>query len=127
MATIEYTLKYQAGSYVRGLPEVYVMKKGGGYFRVPCAGCEYEERAREAEGHYVKVVASRYTQYPPTKKYAEWRTLGDNDAVLGWRTRASSRQAGMWVVYLLEDKRGQLIIVPRYRTPSEENKKVASG
>jgi hypothetical protein len=127
MPTIEYSITCQAGSHTRGFPDVYVMKKGGGCHRVPCAGCVPEETAKQAEGHYVKVIATRYTLYNPKQEFAVWNNLSEDEAVLGWRTSASSRGAGMSVIFLLEDKRGQLIIVPRFRTPTEEVKNVGNG
>lgn len=116
MPNIEYTLQTIAGSDVRGAyPDVNVLSKTGDLIRVPCAGCEFQERAITAEGHYVKVVASRYTEYNPfTIRWTEWREVRSDQAILGWRTAASSKSKVQgFVVFLLLDVKGQFIFVPR--------------
>lgn len=53
----------------------------------------------------------------------QWNNLTHDEAVVGWRTSASSRAGDMSAIFLLEDKHGQLIIVTRYRQPPVEIKK----
>ncbi len=117
MAGIEYHLKFRAGTACYAMPEVNVMGKGGELLRVRCAGCSGEEIATTTTGHYVKVIASRYTNYSPYFEQAEWHVLGPDEAVLGWRTNEGPSSAGMWTVYLLTDKKGNLRIIPRHRVP----------
>jgi hypothetical protein len=116
MPNILYSLQTYAGSEVRGCPDVNVLGRNGNLIRVPCAGCEYHERALEAEGHYVKVVASHFTTSNPYIKYPDWHQIPDHKVVLGWRTAAASKApvAG-FVVFLLLDVKGKLIIVDRNR------------
>ena len=113
MAGIEFSVTRIVGDGA-GRVDVEVMGKMGRRISVPCAGVAYHGGIKFEAGHYVKVLASRYTNDNPGSLLADWRTLGDDEAVLGWRT-LDDADPTRWVVYLCCDARGRLIIVPRHR------------
>ena len=113
MAGIEFSVTHRAGSGFSGV-EVEVMGKMGMRIRVPCAGVAFHDEIKLKRGHYVKVLASRYTNDNPQVSMAPWMPLREDEAVLGWRT-LDYADPTRWVVYLCCDKQGELIIVPRQR------------
>lgn len=117
MAGIEYYLKFTAGNVI-DMPDVDVMGLKGTFIRVPCIGCAYVGIVDDESGHKVKVVASRYTNDNPLIPLAQWHDLRGDEAILGWRTDKCDRAPGMWVVYLLTDIQGKLIIIPRRTKPT---------
>lgn len=113
MAGIEFSVTRIVGGGSRG-EEVQVMGNLGMRITVPCAGVAFHDGIKRKHGHYVKVIASRYTNDNPGSSLADWKPLGDDEAVLGWRT-LDDADPSLWVVYLCCDRRGCLIIVPQHR------------
>lgn len=111
MAAIEFTLTNQIGSSVFA-QEVEVMGKQGMMIRVPCVGFTNKRITTLHKGHYVKVIAERYTA-DNANAQSNWKYISVDDAVLGWRTNEGSQAQGNWIVYLLLDDKGVPIIVPR--------------
>lgn len=118
MSAIEYYKMFRAGN-VAGqieMPIVDVMGLRGSVIRVPCAGVINISAIDDEGGHKVKVLASRYTNGNP-HAMCQWIDLKDDEAVLGWRTNQSSQAPDEWVIFLLVDKEGNLIIIPRSSKP----------
>lgn len=111
MAAIEYTLKNTIWPSTFA-QEVEVMGKQGAMIRVPCIGFTNKNIADMYKGHYVKVIAERYTA-DNGQSQSDWKYISVDDAVLGWRTNEGSQAQGNWIVYLLMDDKGIPIIVPR--------------
>ncbi len=111
MAAIEFTLKNTIWPSTIA-QEVEVMGKDNARIRVPCVGFTDERITKTTKGHYVKVIAERYSEtYATTER--DWKYISVDDAVLGWRTNQSNVAMGDWIVYLLIDDKGVPIIVPR--------------
>ena len=111
MAAIEYTLKNVVGVYP--FPQdVEAMAKNNGRIRVPCVGFTNKSIASKYKGHYVKVIAERYTASNGGMQ-SDWKYLSVDEAVLGWRTNEGDQAKGNWMVYLLVDNNGVPVIVPR--------------
>lgn len=118
MSAIEYYKRFWAGNVAGQLdfPIVDVMGLRGAVIRVPCAGVMNVSAIDDEGGHKVKVLATRYTNGNP-HAMCQWIDLKDDEAVLGWRTNQSSRAPDEWVIFLLVDKEGHLIIIPRNTKP----------
>lgn len=111
MPAIEFTLK----NYIGVTPiaqEIEVMGKHSTLIRVPCVGFTNRSIANTSKGHYVKVIAERYTR-DNVRSQSDWKYISVDEAVLGWRTNDSPQAKGSWIVHLLLDDKGQPIIVPR--------------
>lgn len=116
MPAIEFTLK----NYIGVTPiaqEIEVMGKHGTLIRVPCVGFTNKSIADRSKGHYVKVIAERYTK-DNVRTQSDWKYISVDEAVLGWRTNDSPQAQGNWIVHLLLDDKGQPIIVPRATKPA---------
>lgn len=118
MAAIEYTLKNTIWPSTIA-QEVEVMGKYNTRIRVPCVGFTDERITKTTKGHYVKVIAERYSETYATTE-SDWKYISVDDAVLGWRTNQSSVATGDWIVYLLVDAKGVPIIVPRVSDKSSQ-------
>lgn len=118
MAAIEFYRKVLAGNVAGQLemPLVDVMGRQGSIIRVPCVGVSHSGIIDDEGGHKVKVIADRYTNGEP-HAMCKWIDLKPDEAVLGWRTDQASTAPGQWVVYLICDKAGDLIIIPRNSKP----------
>lgn len=128
MAAIEFYRRVLAGN-VSGqleMPPVEVMGKHNSIIRVPCVGVSHIGIIDGKSGHKVKVIAERYTNENPHAMCA-WIDLKPNEAVLGWRTDQATAAPGQWVVYLICDKAGKLIIIPRHSQPPAQKLAVVIG
>lgn len=118
MAAIEFTLRNIVGVSPFA-QEVEVMGKHGTRLRVPCVGFTKESITKTTKGHYVKVIAERYSETYATTE-SDWKYISVDDAVLGWRTNQSNVAMGDWIVYLLVNDKGVPIIVPRCSSKSSQ-------
>ena len=116
MPAIEFTLKNYIG-VVPFAQEIEVMGKHGMLIRVPCVGFTNKSIANTSNGHYVKVIAERYT-WGNVGTQSDWKYISVDEAVLGWRTNDSYQAKGNWIVHLLLDDKGHPIIVPRTSKPT---------
>ncbi|WP_331352550.1 hypothetical protein [Cellvibrio sp. UBA7671] len=118
MSAIEYYKRFWAGDVAgqRDFPIVDVMGLKGTVIRVPCAGVRNISSIDDEGGHKVKVLATRYTNGNP-HAMCQWIDLKEDEVVLGWRTDQASSAPGQWVVFLISDKEGKLIIIPRSSKP----------
>ena len=124
MAAIEFERTFIAGgTFTLEKPLVDVMGKNGALIPVLCAGVAYCGMINDEIGHKVKVIARRYTNDNPMAQ-ATWIDLKDNEAVLGFRTHEYAGASNQWVVFLMSDRSGKLIIVPR---KSESPKQLRAG
>lgn len=112
MPLMECVLRNQIGIFPFA-QEVEVMGKSGARIRVRCLGFTNKNIARSRDGHYVKVIAERYS-VGNNHVQASWVYVSVDEAMLGWRTEFK----GEWVVYLLLGERGVPIVVPRTSKPS---------
>lgn len=117
MAAIEYYERIEAGTeFTLENPIVKVMGRMGQLIPVPCVGVADSSIIKDDNGHKVKIIAERYTN-DRANKYAKWISLRDDEAVLGFRTNKCFHAPNQWVVYLVCDKSGKLIIIPRSSKP----------
>lgn len=111
MPAIEFTLTNHV-SVSHFAQDVEVMGKYGSKIRMPCVGFTNQSITKSTHGHYVKVIADKYSD-GNAHAGCHWKYLSDNEAVLGWRTNEGRQAKGDFIVYLLVDDQGVPIIVPR--------------
>jgi hypothetical protein len=111
MPAIEYTLLNQI-SVTNFAQDVEVMGRSGSRIRVPCLGFTNKRISESTNGHFVKVIAERYSE-GNAHAHCDWKYVSVDEAVLGWRTNEGNEAKGNWIVYLLVDDKGVPIIVPR--------------
>lgn len=117
MSVIEYYKRFRAGDVAlqADYPIVDVMGLQGAVIRVPCAGVKNINVIDDESGHKVKVLATRYTNGNP-QEMCKWIDLKEDEVVLGWRTNQSRAAPNEWVIFLLRNEDG-LIIVPKHSRP----------